>query len=401
MPPLYLMPAVRTVLAFEPNFLTMLTQFTLNFFTAFLPVTLAVAQICWRDTICEDRTSSFIGDWDQYKHSPSSRTVSPANILLSDLTVLSTYPGDTTLTSNGSLLIFDFGKEVGGMITVNWEATGSGSLGLAFSEASNWTGTASDGSDGTYHPGGDGALYAKISDTTTGTYTAPDANLRGGFRYLSVFTLTDATINVNITSVTLEIAFQPTWSDLTAYGGYFYSNDELINRIWYAGAYTLQTNAVPPNTGREYPLLESGWKNDAFLGTNGSTIFVDGSKRDRATWAGDLGIALPSVFVSIGDSESAKNALQLQYDSQVSSCTLLQECHYSYLRNSLVQESSLWLVHQSTFTVPIRIICLRSSERMSTFFTPATQTFFPRTGIRLFLPWVSSQESLIAPHCST
>jgi hypothetical protein len=250
-------------------------------------------------------------------HSPASRTVSPVNILSSDHTFSSPYPGSAELNSYESLIIFDFGKEVGGIIDVKYTATGTGNLGLAFSEARNWTGEASDGSNGSYQPGGDGALLTPVSDTETGSYTVPDVSLRGGFRYLSVFTTTNSTIEVKITAVTLEIAYQPTWSDLRAYGGYFFSNDDLINRIWYAGAYTLQTNAVPPNTGREYPLLVYGWKNDASLGTNGSSIFVDGSKRDRATWSGDLGIALPSVFVSTGDFESAKNALQLQYDLQV------------------------------------------------------------------------------------
>jgi hypothetical protein len=250
-------------------------------------------------------------------YSPTSRTVSPVNILSPNHTVLSKYPGPAELNSNGSLLIFDFGQEVGGVVTVKYTATGTGDLGLAFSEARNWTGEASDGSNGSYQPGGDGALLTRVSDTKNGSYTVPDVSLRGGFRYLSIFTPTDSTFQVNITALILEIAYQPTWPDLRAYGGYFYSNDDLINRIWYAGAYTLQTNAIPSNTGREYPLLVTGWKNNAFLGTNGSSIFVDGSKRDRATWSGDLGIALPSVFVSIGDYISAKNALQLQFDLQV------------------------------------------------------------------------------------
>jgi hypothetical protein len=306
----------QSVLALQQTFRTMIYRYAFQIIAVFLPI--ASAQTCWRNTVCEDRTVSFSGPWDEFKHSPASRTVSPVNILTSDKTIISTYPGTEILDSNGDLLIYDFGMEVGGIITLGWEATGSGTLGLAFSEAWNWTGSASDGSDGTFHPGGDGALFTNISDTTAGTYTVPDISLRGGFRYLTLFTTTTTTIAVNITSITLEIAFQPTWSDLTAYGGYFYSNDDLINRIWYAGAYTLQTNAVPPNTGRVFPLLESGWANDAFLGTNGDSIFVDGSKRDRATWAGDLAVALPSVFVSTGDFDSAKNALQLQYDLQVS-----------------------------------------------------------------------------------
>ena len=272
----------------------------------------------WRNTPCESRTASFAGPWDSYNYSPSSRTVAPVTILASGADDLQLpYPHPINLNANGDLRIYDFGQEVGGIVTVSYKSSGSGKLGLAFSEARNWTGTASDGSNGSYHPGGDGALMSDIEETTNGKYTMPDQKMRGGFRYLTVFATTEKTINITVTAVTLELSFQPSWPDLRAYGGYFYSNDNLINRIWYAGAYTLQTNAVPPHTGRVYPLLESGWENDAYLGTNGTSIFVDGSKRDRATWAGDLAIALPSAFVSTGDFTSAKNALQLQYDLQV------------------------------------------------------------------------------------
>ena len=113
----------------------------------------------------------------------------------------------------------------------------------------------------------------------------------------------------------LEIGFQPTWSNLRAYQGYFHSNDEELNKIWYSGAYTLQTNAVPINTGRQIPALKVGWANNGTL-SNGTTVIVDGAKRDRAVWPGDMGIAVPSTFVSIGDLESVKNALQTMYDHQ-------------------------------------------------------------------------------------
>ena len=241
--------------------------------------------------------------------------MSPISIFTEDFALLSSYPSTNNVSSN--VLIYDFGKEVGGIVTVQYKATGSGELGLAFSEARNWTGRASDGSNGRYIPRADGALLTSVSTTKNGSYTMPDASMRGGFRYLSIFTQTDHMINVVITKITLELSFQPTWSNLRAYSGYFHSSDGLLNRIWYAGAYTLQTNAVPPDTGRVYPLIGEGWRNDAWLGTKGDSILVDGSKRDRATWAGDLGIALPSVFVSTGDFESARNALQLQYDLQV------------------------------------------------------------------------------------
>jgi hypothetical protein len=290
---------------------------------AFIPLTLAALSPCWRDTACTGPTDpSFHGPWEANNLSPTSRTISPVQILRSDHSVQSVYPGTASLNASDTLLIFDFGKEVGGLVTLKYTAKGSGTLGLAFSEARNWTGMVSDSSNGAGPIGSDGALTVDITaDTTDGSYTMPDAKLRGGFRYLSLFTTTSTTIDVEITAISLEISFQPAWANLQAYGGYFHSNDDSINKIWYAGAYTLQTNAVPSNAGRTYPLLTSGWSNDAYLGTDGISVFVDGSKRDRASWAGDLCVAIPSALVSTGDFDSSRWALQLQYDHQVSSPT--------------------------------------------------------------------------------
>lgn len=313
------------------------------------------SQSCWRDTPCSGQQQpSFPGIWEEYNHSPTSRVVSPVSILNPDNTYLSKFPGPATLNGNGSLLIFDFGQEVGGIVTVTYKATGSGALGLAFTESKNWTGEASDDSNGSFNP--DGALLNEITATDHGSYTMADAKLRGGFRYLSLFTLTQQAISLSIVNITLEISFQPAWSNLRAYGGYFYSNDDLINRIWYAGAYTLQTNAVSPKTGREYPLVTTGWMNDAYLGSNGTSTFVDGSKRDRTIWSGDLCVAVPSILVSIGDSDGVKNALQTQYDYQVSKS---HPWRIILTRNRQVMGIYLWLGLHSTFMVLIPTICQR------------------------------------------
>jgi len=271
---------------------------------------------CWRETICTGASEpSFSGPWEANNFSPSQRTVSPISILDANHTLVSTFPGASTLNGNGSLLVYDFGKEVGGIVTITYNSTGIGALGLAFSETRNFTGEWSDSSNGDFVP--DGALYANITmPSLQRTYTMPDTRLRGGFRYLSLFSITNTAISISITDITLELSFQPTWANLRAYGGYFHSNDALLNKIWYTGAYTLQTNTVPPNTGRAYPLEPGGWFNNATLG-KGSSVMVDGSKRDRAIWSGDLGIALPSAFISLGDTDAAKNSLQVQYDNQV------------------------------------------------------------------------------------
>jgi hypothetical protein len=277
----------------------------------------STAQDCWRNTTCSGPLdSSFPGAWEEYIYAPAERTVQPKSILsVSTGEVISAYPGTSLLAGNGSILVFDFGYEVGGIVTVDYNSTGAGSLGLAFTEAKTYIGEWSDSSNGKFK-GPDGALYGNVTQAGTGSYTMPDEKLRGGFRYLTLFWVTNTTAAIDVTDINLEIGFQPTWSNLRAYQGYFHSNDELLNRIWYGGAYTLQTNAVPVNTGRQVPMLTDGWANNGTLGP-GDTIIVDGAKRDRAVWPGDMGVAVPSTFVSIGDLDSVKNALQVMYNYQV------------------------------------------------------------------------------------
>ena len=56
------------------------------------------------------------------------------------------------------------------------------------------------------------------------------------------------------------------------YSGYFLSNDRLLNRIWYASAYTFAMDSF----------------RDLRPGVLSPTAVTDGAKRDRAIWAGDL-----------------------------------------------------------------------------------------------------------------
>ncbi|KAK3116157.1 hypothetical protein LTR53_003766 [Teratosphaeriaceae sp. CCFEE 6253] len=297
--------------------------------TLLLPLTLAKS--CWRDTDCTGPLeAAFSGPWEANNYSPATRYPRPKQVLaLANASVISSYPGASTLAGNGSALVFDFGIEVGGIVSVDYTTTGgSGRLGLAFSEAKNWIGLASDSSNGAFGSSNaslrgnfdqscdDGAIYGEFSGPGNHSYTMDLPHLRGGFRYLTLFLLTNGTNTaLDIEKVTCEIGFQPTWSNLRAYQGYFHSNDVELNKIWYSGAYTLQTNSVPVTTGRWIPALTQGWANNGTL-SNGSTVIVDGAKRDRAVWPGDMGIAVPSTFVSIGDLDSVRNALQTMYAHQ-------------------------------------------------------------------------------------
>ncbi|UQC89131.1 bacterial alpha-L-rhamnosidase domain-containingprotein [Colletotrichum lupini] len=282
---------------------------------------------CWRNTTCDGPSSaSFPGVWDQYNYAPTSRNVTPKYILSSPSgAAISNFTAPVNLSSQIDGLVFDFGVEVGGIVTIDYKLSQftNATLGLAFTEAKNYIGRKSDNSNG--GTGQDGALAYNITSGAAGTYIMPDPKLRGGFRYLTLFLTpfgSSSTVSVEIRNISLEISFQPTWSDLRAYQGYFHSSDELLNRIWYSGAYTIQTNSVPGKTGRISGTSgRTSWQNDAYIGP-GETVLLDGAKRDRWVWIGDMGTAVPSAFVSTGDMESTKNTLLAIYNYQSADGTL-------------------------------------------------------------------------------
>jgi hypothetical protein len=249
---------------------------------------------------------------------PASRTVTPVRVtrttgsVTDPAAVLGGRP--TTLTGDDSSLTLDFGEEVGGLVSLRFTGadTAGTRLGLAFTESSQYIGTTSDASNG--GSGGDGAIFADV--TPGGTWTMPAASLRGGFRYLTVFGTSGTPVALE--RVSLAITFAPTMKDLRAYANSFSSSDPLLNRIWYAGAYTVQTNTIAPDTGRMWGPPATGWNNGATVGT-GDTVLVDGAKRDRTVWPGDLGVSVPTEYASLGDLTPTRNALTTLYQHQAAS----------------------------------------------------------------------------------
>lgn len=280
---------------------------------------------CWRDTQCRGpKDLTWPGSWEKYNYSPTSRYIAPTSIIKSNSTEKYTRSGRTTLRGHSASVIYDFGKEVGGIVTVTYRSNATGTLGLAFTEGKNWTGPASDSSNGSFQP--DGAVLGPFTSTHEAKYVVPDSQIRGGFRYLTVFIAGIAgPVHIEILDVSLEISFQPDWPNLKAYRGYFSSSDDLLNKIWYAGAYTLQTNAIVPDQGRAWPMIGGSWRNDnqCNVGSDEPVIYVDGSKRDRTVWSGDLAVAIPSILVSTGDWEGVRNTLQVLFNMQVSAIQTL------------------------------------------------------------------------------
>jgi len=264
------------------------------------------------------------GPWDKFNYAPKSKTVWPTAIHSSHGSVtnvkkLVDNAGTASLTSNGSWVALDFGVEVGGLISLNFhDPQPNAAIALSFTESPLFISptTSDDSSYSAPNSSYDGVL-AVSAPLPSGYWTQPAGALRGGFRYLTI--VSNSPVPITISNVSCAISFMPHVENMRDYKGYFYAKDpvfhdeDFLTKLWYAGAYTVQTNTVPLNTGRMIPFVASpGWQNNATLGVEGP-IIVDGAKRDRAVWPGDMGIAVPTQFVSTNDLIPTRNALSTMF----------------------------------------------------------------------------------------
>lgn len=105
-----------------------------------------------------------------------------------------------------------------------------------------------------------------------------------------------------------------------------YSSSETLNRICYAGAYTLQLNTInlvesSAAHGHNAYIAEDapvGSWNSSFTIDNGSSVITGGAKSKRIVWPGDLAISILGIAVSTYDMVSAPNALNTLFSHQYS-----------------------------------------------------------------------------------
>lgn len=115
------------------------------------------------------------------------------------------------------------------------------------------------------------------------TPTAPgrlEAGAHPGFRFVLLTLTTPGSLTIRDFGVDFQ-AYRATPED---YEGWFESSDDELNRLWYAGAYTLQTNLKLPG----------------LRGLPDGRIY-DGAKRDGSIWTGDLIIQGPTAIATLGD----------------------------------------------------------------------------------------------------
>jgi hypothetical protein len=285
------------------------------------------------------------GDWRPYVLAPSSHDVEPVRVRAATArggslegdpkAVLGGTKKPVRLVSKGDrtqspLLTVDFGKDVGGKIQVHVAGASATppALHVCFSESLRYAATAPSDNSGqaAFAPGCDtaniwngypGQAYTYDSDSHTLTLdpaklpaTLGDPQLRGGFRYATLFL--DGAGWVDIGKVSLQFGAVPKQADPSAYQGYFLSSDNTLNKIWYAGAYTVQLDTWMSDTAKSWPYADGEADHaDAqvpYADPEKEVIF-DGAKRDRIIWQGDLAVQAPVTYLSTGDTEAVDNSL--------------------------------------------------------------------------------------------
>jgi hypothetical protein len=108
---------------------------------------------------------------------------------------------------------------------------------------------------------------------------APD-RIQGGQRFQAITLTSPGTVELR----SVGIHFRHPNASSTDYAGHFLSSDDELNRIWYQGAYTNDTDMVPIGAVPNQTM----------------PVILDGAKRDRRPWIGDLVVQGRTAFDSLG-----------------------------------------------------------------------------------------------------
>ncbi|HEV3360928.1 MAG TPA: alpha-L-rhamnosidase C-terminal domain-containing protein [Pseudonocardiaceae bacterium] len=293
------------------------------------------------------------GDWQPYVLAPTGHTVRPVSVwsararggsIQGDPSAALGGSSSVTLTSTGTrtsspLLILDFGKEVGGEVATHVLATSNPApqLHACFSESiaeMALTPTQNNG-EAAFAPGCDtaniwngypGTAYTWDSDSHTLPLTGQtlpatvaDTQPRGGFRYLTIFL--DGPGSVTLNDVSLDFQAAPLQSDPAAYQGWFLSSSNALNKLWYAGAYTVQLDTWMSDTAKSWP-YDTGEPDQSDARIPGADpkqeVILDGAKRDRVVWQGDLSVEAPVTYLSTDDVGAVNNSLTSLAGQQLS-----------------------------------------------------------------------------------
>ncbi|KAG6857688.1 hypothetical protein H0H87_004104 [Tephrocybe sp. NHM501043] len=271
------------------------------------------------------------GPWDKFNYAPSSRTVRPKAVYSSygkvqnPQQLIVSHDGSTILDGHGSYVVLDFGQEVGGVVslTINEVTQRLSSLSLSFTESSEFISPSQ--SDDSCHSvptmDADGVQVLPFP-LSRGTFTQTIGEQRGGFKYLTIVSNNDGPVIVS--NVSVHTTWMPHWDDLRAYNGYFFAQDssfhdpDFLTKLWYAGAYTVQTNTIDSHQARQQPCPSPNGKLISMTMMFDGLVDLRSARmgQQRIWWFWDMGISSHTEFVALNDLLPTKNALLVMFSTQ-------------------------------------------------------------------------------------
>ena len=183
--------------------------------------------------------------------------------------------GSAGVTENGvgaPALMLDLGVNVGGYVEMGITASDGTPIRLGYTELHDFL-----------RPRGDTGIVGfsfGVSDDpdsrtdafqTTSATQVRSSGIRGAQRFIALQLEGAGTASIDY----VRVRTQHLRPGPGRYSGYFLSSDDLLNRIWYASAYTFALDSfrdLRPGAGAT------------------RTVVTDGAKRDRLVWAGDMGV---------------------------------------------------------------------------------------------------------------
>jgi hypothetical protein len=246
-------------------------------------------------------------NWQQYVLGPATPTVTPVAVAstsgnVSNAAALTSGGSGTarlTMVSGGPqpVIILDYGKNVGGFPYFTVTAhNGNPVLRASYSEARQFIGANGDGG-GAFNAGDPSRAN---NYTIRGTGTINHTLIQGGQRYQRIALTSPGSVTISA----VGIRFSAYRATANQYQGYFMSSSDELNKIWYAGTYTNELSMLP-----------------AGLAGNQIPVILDGAKRDRNVWIGDVYVEGPTAYVSLGTNgnEYLKQSIRLLGSHQLSS----------------------------------------------------------------------------------
>lgn len=229
-------------------------------------------------------------NWQQYVEGPATPNVSPVRVVwvsggvTNPQGLIDPTKGPTTLTMAAGgpapSVLLDYGKDVGGLpyfdITA---ASGAPTLRAGYSEAQEFASPTGDEQTTTWlpHRGIDPLRYD--DHVIAGAGTISETLIQGGERFQYLTLTSPGTVTLS----GVGIRFTAYRATPDAYQGLFVSSDDQLNRIWYAGAYTAQLCMTPAGSPDSL-----------------QPLILDGAKRDRLVFLGDMVQTVPTIATTLG-----------------------------------------------------------------------------------------------------